>query len=134
MKYKINETYFDVIDTEDKCYFLGLLLSDGSNNYKNVSIGLSGDDKSILEIFSKILYDNHRPLLVNKLSDINENHKDSHKLFICNKHICETLRKIGMIKNKTYNMPFPSVIDNCFKFSHFLRGYFDGDGSVIIQN
>ena len=28
-KYKVNENYFDIIDTEDKAYFLGLLFADG---------------------------------------------------------------------------------------------------------
>jgi hypothetical protein len=134
MKYKINEKYFDNLDTEDKNYFLGLLMADGHNNGKNVSIALSGDDKIILEKLSSIIYENYRPLLTNNLSLINKLHKDSHKLYICNMNICKRLSDIGMTKNKTYDMKFPKEIDDINKFRHFLRGYFDGDGCVTIQN
>lgn len=134
MKYKINENYFDKLDTEDKNYFLGLLMADGHNNGKNISIGLSGDDDIILKKFSSIIYENYRPLLTSNLSLINKLHKDSHRLYICNKKICSRLSEIGMTKNKTYDMKFPKEIDDIKKFRHFLRGYFDGDGCITIQN
>ena len=38
--YSLNETYFDVIDTEEKAYFLGLLYADGSHNLKKYCICL----------------------------------------------------------------------------------------------
>lgn len=36
-KYWINENYFDVIDSEEKAYILGLFYADGSNNVKTYS-------------------------------------------------------------------------------------------------
>ena len=35
-KYTLNEEFFDIIDTEAKAYFLGLLYADGSNNEKEI--------------------------------------------------------------------------------------------------
>jgi len=39
-KYNIDETFFDVIDTEEKAYFLGFLYADGYNNTDRNSVNL----------------------------------------------------------------------------------------------
>lgn len=133
MKYLLNEGYFEKFDSEDKLYLIGLLFADGCNNGNNISIGLSGDEeKYILEFISKKIYMNPRPLY--KTCFKNSNYNDNHRLYICNKKISSDLEKIGLVKNKTYSLKFPVFIDDEIKFRHFLRGYFDGDGSVIIQN
>ena len=50
-KYKLNEHYFDVIDTPNKAYILGLLHADGCNmmNKSTICIGLQESDKDLLE-------------------------------------------------------------------------------------
>ena len=40
-KYEVNESFFDVIDTEEKAYFLGFLYADGYNNTDRNSVNLS---------------------------------------------------------------------------------------------
>src|SRR5690606_14362207 len=56
-KYKINQNFFDNIDTEEKAYFLGLLCADGCNHINNtkVSLFLKESDKEILEKFKNML-------------------------------------------------------------------------------
>ena len=57
--YGINEDYFDVIDSEDKAYFLGLLFADGCNircgGKHIVRIRLQEKDKYILDRFKVIM-------------------------------------------------------------------------------
>src|SRR5690606_34041342 len=62
-KYNIDETFFDVIDTEEKAYFLGFLYADGYNNTdrNSVALSLKEDDKEILEILNNLLQPN-KPL------------------------------------------------------------------------
>ena len=62
-KYNIDETFFDVIDTEEKAYFLGFLYADGYNNTdrNSVALSLNEDDKEILEKFNNLLQSN-KPL------------------------------------------------------------------------
>lgn len=69
-KYTLDEHYFDIIDTQDKAYYLGLLFSDGCNNICRyaVRIGLQERDKEILEKFSYDIKTN-RPLRFIKTSD-----------------------------------------------------------------
>ena len=50
-KYKVDETYFDEINTKDKAYFLGWMFADGYNNRKNQTFHLTihSKDKNIQE-------------------------------------------------------------------------------------
>ena len=43
-------------------------------------------------------------------------------------YICKTLEKLGMVQNKSLILTFPTFLDKSL-YSHFIRGYFDGDGS-----
>ena len=40
-----------------------------------------------------------------------------------------SLKLLGVIENKSHNLQFPNI-DPCL-YSHFIRGYFDGDGCII---
>jgi hypothetical protein len=135
-KYPINESFFDSIDSANKAYFLGLLYADGCNktNSNTVDIQLSGSDKEILEKLTKLIYPYGRPLYIRKSRILNINDKiafgkEAYVLSIHNKHISNTLSQCGMIKSKSLTLKFPTCISNNL-YSHFIRGYFDGDGSI----
>lgn len=57
-KYDVDDAYFDIIDTQDKTYFLGLLYADGCN-YENqgvIKIDLIQDNKELqLKVKSPLL-------------------------------------------------------------------------------
>lgn len=130
-KYTLNEHYFDKIDTEGKAYFLGLLYADGCNSEENnsVIIGLQERDEHILNSFKEELGTN-APLAFINLNKKNPNWSNSLKLSIHSKHMSQTLSKIGCHKKKSLTLKFPTndiVPDSLLR--HFVRGYFDGDGS-----
>ena len=127
-RYKIMEDYFDNVNTEKKAYFLGLLYADGSNNDKQICISLAVDDKGILEQFCHELYKDDSPLRYVRSND--DNHSDIASLTICNKHIVNILSKAGMIRSKTRKLRYPKNL-NPSLHNHFIRGYFDGDGSIM---
>ena len=54
-KYDVNQNYFDIIDTQNKAYFLGFLYADGnvSKDNNNIQIALQARDLHILESFKK---------------------------------------------------------------------------------
>jgi len=120
-KYPLNENFFDVIDSEEKAYFLGFLYADGYNNLsKNtVSLTLQSRDISILEQLSKLIYSN-RPLLKDRCYS---------RLSITSKHISNKLQELGCKQAKTHTLEFPKWLDKQL-LKHFIRGYFDGDGCV----
>lgn len=129
-KYSINETFFDVIDTEEKAYFLGFLYADGYNNTdrNSVALSLKEDDKEILEILNNFLQPN-KPLQYVEIKTTNSTNQ--YRLVIANKHISQKLVELGCDKAKTYSLMFPSE-EQVPKYlvRHFVRGYFDGDGWV----
>jgi hypothetical protein len=129
-KYFINHNFFEKIDTEEKSYFLGLLYADGCNHKNStiVSLGLSEKDKNILEIFSSFVQP-EKPLLFRKSN--NTKWSNSYVLVIQSRKISSDLEILGCISNKTHLLNFPTenqVPD--YLISHFIRGYFDGDGSI----
>lgn len=133
-EYFINENYFDVIDTEDKAYFLGLIYADGclvlSNN--TLSISLQESDKHILEKLTELLQPN-KPLI--KILPRQETHKIQYRICISNKHIVQQIQKIGVFPNKSFKIRLPTNEQVPKELlHHFIRGYFDGDGCISIYN
>ena len=129
-KYPIVEDFFDKINTEEKAYFLGFLYADGYNNTdrNSVNLSLKEDDKEILEILNNLLQPN-KPLQYVEIKTTNSSNQ--YRLVIANKHISQKLVELGCGKAKTHNLKFPTeeqVPSHLIR--HFIRGYFDGDGSV----
>lgn len=130
-KYPINENYFDKIDTEDKAYFLGLLYADGYNSegIAGASIGLQESDRDILEKFIFYLEYIGKPLSINVPK--NPIHKNICVLRIHSEKIAKQLAKLGCTKRKSLVLKFPTeeqVPKHLLR--HFVRGHFDGDGSI----
>ena len=131
-KYTLNENYFDQINTPNKAYILGFLYADGHNEISKftISMSLQEEDKEILEKIRKELCSN-KPLEYIDYSnkhDYGYNYKYQFRLNLFSKHMCKSLENIGMKSNKSLSLVFP-VIDSKL-YSHFIRGYFDGDGSI----
>lgn len=133
IKYTINENYFDKIDTEEKAYILGFLYADG-NNYLDkaqISMGLEERDKEILEKINKCM-DYNKPLdfldLSNKTT-FGYHYENMYRLVIYNKYLSNVLNLRGMVPKKSLILEFPKWL-NPHLYKHFIRGYFDGDGSV----
>jgi hypothetical protein len=134
-KYNIDETFFDVIDTEEKAYFLGFLYADGYNNTdrNSVNLSLKESDKDILIRLNNLIQPD-KPLQYVEFKKETRGYKNSsnqYRLAIANKHISERLTELGCCKNKTHIITFPSEEQVPKHLQrHFIRGYFDGDGCV----
>lgn len=138
-KLRINENIFDSIDTEEKAYWLGFIYADGCiyKSYSRsrdrysyrLSISLKESDYSHLVKFNNFIQATY-----NKVSIKKTNYKDKSccKWQINNKHLFDTLNSYGCTERKSLTLKFPNI--NIFKsynlVRHFIRGYFDGDGSI----
>lgn len=135
-KYSLDENYFDVIDCPNKAYILGLLYSDGSNNPKKstVSISLQEEDKELLERVKNEV-GSEKPLEFLDYSnkhDYGYHYKNQYRLLFFSQHMCQSLIDKGVIPNKSLKTTFPEWLDESL-YSHFIRGMYDGDGSVCQQ-
>jgi predicted DNA-binding protein YlxM (UPF0122 family) len=131
--YPINEDFFDVIDTEEKAYFLGFLYADGCNHLKEnfVTLGVQHSDKEILKKLAALIYKENPDNQI-KISDRTHDNKGITAYFTINsKHICHRLDQLGCVQSKTFKIKYPNWLSNDLH-RHFIRGYFDGDGGSTI--
>ena len=138
---KINHDYFENIDSEHKAYWLGFIYADGSITKKAYEKGsytyrlrmeLMFEDKYILEQMALDLESDLKPKeYYNDTSSFEGYNKPKHTAYIMfsSKKMGEDLVKLGVVPNKTLILKsLPSIPDNLMK--HFIRGFFDGDGSI----
>ena len=140
-KILFDETIFDVIDTEEKAYWLGFWYADGyieSSPLKNgvkshygVEISLKGDDYLHLEKFNRFI--KHSKNIV-KISNVTCNNSICKRCrwSVTNKHLWTTLNNLGCTPKKSLTIKFPdiSLFANKKLIRHFIRGYWDGDGCL----
>lgn len=126
-KYFINHDYFKT-QSEDLGYWLGILGSDGSVNKKEneIYIELQRQDKELLEKLNKSI-ENQRPVKDYETARGYENSK----IYFYSAEIKKDLKDFKIIPNKTYDEKygFPYKLNKKY-YKDYLRGLFDGDGSI----
>lgn len=110
-------------------YVLGFFAADGcmiKNKRGAHFIEFHITDKDILIKIKRLLNSE------NKISTKKRNvkWKTGYKLQIGSKIMFEDLLSLGMTPRKSKVMKFPRISDKYI--SHFIRGYFDGDGNVFL--
>lgn len=134
LTYSYNEDYFSEIDTEDKAYWLGFIYADGfitKRTYGNPVFGITLAEKEPLELLNECMSSN-KPIGVYKKVNSYNSESIEYKLAFCSKKLVSDLEKWGCVERKTFKLKFPNISRELIP--HFIRGYFDGDGSVFIHN
>jgi len=132
-KHKCNEDYFEKIDSKEKAYWLGLLYADGyvrkrkqfNGKHKQggiVGISLKNGDEYLLE---QLIIDLESTYKLTK--QIKDNFL-SYRLEVNSVKMVDDLITLGCVPNKSLKLS-PPKLDEKF-IPHFIRGYFDGDGSI----
>jgi hypothetical protein len=134
--------YFDVIDTEEKAYWLGFLTADGwvNKNIKNgsgvIGIELQYGDIKHLKKFNKSLAGNYqitdrwRPCKISTKDPNKKHHTCIIRIFSLIMY--NSLVKLGFANDKSYNFSMPKLSPELMR--HYMRGYFDGDGCLTVTN
>ena len=112
-------------------YILGFIVADGciikrKGGTESYIFNITSKDKDILEKIRKILGSNHKIGIKYNSLKIPYN-----QIQICNLEICRDLMKLGIHPRKTYNLGPIGTPEKYFP--DFVRGFFDGDGSVYMQ-
>jgi intein-encoded DNA endonuclease-like protein len=132
-RYDANHNYFDVIDTEDKAYWLGFIFADGyireRKSGNSLDMKLSLNDKEHLELFKKSIDSTH--VIMNMVNEVKykggvSKSKLCH-IAVYSSKLVESIKKQGVHSRKTFTIERPNI--NPELINHFIRGYFDGDGS-----
>ena len=133
---KFDNTVFDTIDNEEKAYWLGFMYADGyiSSTNNSVELSLKGEDFDHLEKFRKFL--NYDTVIKKSKSKCGKKEFSRCRLTMTNKHFHNSLINKGCVPNKSLILTFPnlSIFSSTDLIKHFIRGYVDGDGSVVIAS
>lgn len=131
-KYSINEQYFDIIDTPNKAYILGLLYADGTRDRdsNNISISLQERDKKILDQINQEIGSNRPLWYVDNSKKKDAKRMNQWRLSFCNERMARSLFEYGLVPCKEFKTTFPNQINEKL-WRHFIRGYMDGDGCVL---
>ena len=136
-KNEINENYFEKIDTPEKAYWLGFIMADGCiYHYKDsdkvqFEIKIKSTDGKHLERFAKSIDFDISKIKYGEAKRKNTVCKYA-KIRTYNKTFCENLIKHGIFDQKSGKEIFPKMPEE-FK-RDFIRGFIDGDGSIMIDN
>lgn len=139
--YTCDYHYFDVIDTEEKAYWLGFLSADGwINKNEETNAGVTGielqyGDINHLKKFNKSISGNYqitdrwRTCTLSKYKE-KKNHMCMIRIFSLT--IYNSLAKLGFTNEKSFDCHIPDLPEELLR--HYIRGYFDGDGCFSYTN
>lgn len=132
-RYTLNDDYFDKIDEPEKAYWLGFIYADGyvgGEDTNSIVITLSEVDKNHLEKFKNTI--SYTGEIRNAGKGGFENSKNRYSINFSSKKMASDLRGLGLYPGKSTTMEsMPELPKSLIR--HFIRGYFDGDGSVYQQ-
>jgi len=127
--YAVDEYAFDTI-TPDAAYWWGFLYADGGISRRSLVLSLKWSDIEHVEKFKKFIK-SESP--IKKYS-----HKIGGKSYpacylgVTSQHLVDRLRCLGIVPHRTN---FDAVKDNLQPemICHWIRGFFDGDGTIYVN-
>ena len=125
---ELDESYFNIIDTEAKAYFIGLIISDGNvfrkvstnNRQASISITLDLSDSYILNAFKNEVKTN---------TEIGHDGRGCGTIAVRSNKMAKDLEQYGIVPRKSFLTSLPKNIRSDL-MPHLIRGIFDGDGNV----
>jgi len=143
-KYTLNDMFFSN-DTPESFYLAGFIAADG-NIYDNIdsknkqhnelSISLKAGDILHLEKIKTIIGSDHKlykRLIKNSKRNVKYKDTVTYNLSIWAPQFINDLRRFNIGHRKSLTYDVPNWLMDHKLVSHFLRGYFDGDGSIVLD-
>lgn len=143
-KYFVNDHFWDVIDTEEKAYLLGYFIADGclclenkkhkgviDSHSKRLGFCVSIDDYEVVELIQKCIVPSKTIEHTNSQSGVKYYRKPQLRIRWISNYMFDKLVSYGIKPRKTYDNKFklPEGLIPVELMRHFIRGYFDGDGT-----
>jgi|HubBroStandDraft_5_1064220.scaffolds.fasta_scaffold144936_2 hypothetical protein len=124
----LNDNYFAEIKTEEQAYLLGWIASDGHIGKRGFKIAIKQSDKNILEKMRNYFCPD-LPVRDFDTDDGKRSSLEANSIKI-SKDLCHLLKIKPGKKSDIVRLP---ELDEKYLW-HFIRGYFDGDGTVNDPN
>lgn len=120
--FSINEGFFNRWSA-DMAYILGLIITDGCVSRAG-TVSLCMNEKELLEKVRQTMDSEHKITL-------SKHQKGLYNFKFSRKKMTEKLAAFGILPNKSMNVKCPDVPSEFL--ADFIRGVFDGDGSVFFD-
>jgi intein-encoded DNA endonuclease-like protein len=135
-RYNVNHSFFRVIDSEEKAYWLGFLFADGcvreNKSGSQVILKLSIKDKEHLMMFKNSVESEHKITYYENRTVSKKGTPSKSKTCIIRINSNEMVRDLinkGCTPKKTFTIDYPNIDEKFYK--DFIRGYYDGDGNFF---
>lgn len=136
-RYTCDSDYFKNIDSEQKAYWLGFCYADGFLTRKEYGvlyfgISLNKQDIKHLYKFKEAIKSNAKILSYT----VKQGYKvgtEYCRIIISDEAFVNNLIEHGMIEHKSNIMEPPKMLPEIYE-KHFIRGFMDANGSVVINN
>ena len=136
--YNYDYSFFNVIDTEEKAYWLGFISADGCVTINEetqsceLCIRLKASDFEHLKKFNKALKGNVQVTFNKRLcSFTGKTYPMCNIRYYCKEMVYDLL-KYNVIPAKSLVIKYPNNIPKELE-KHYIRGYFDGNGCLSIS-
>ena len=136
--YNYDYSFFNVIDTEEKAYWLGFISADGCVTINEetqsceLCIRLQASDFEHLKKFNKALKGNVQVTFNKRLcSFTGKTYPMCNIRYYCKEMVYDLL-KYNVIPAKSLVIKYPNNIPKELE-KHYIRGYFDGNGCLSIS-
>jgi len=136
---KINHFYFSNIDKKEKAYLLGFIIADGWVHSKRNQVGISCQDRHVIELAKKEWETPNKIIEVIKKTPITTDDgkeyfskKPMHQLIVHSKKMIDDLAILGIVDRKSLITTLP-LLDKDMQ-AHMMRGIIDGDGTVYVHS
>lgn len=121
---------FNIIDSEEKAYWLGFLAADGNLSKKQLTLLLAEKDKNHLLKFKKFINVDYK--VSKKITTLKNKKFVGYRYSVSSIKFIESLFKHNLYPNKSATISIPPTIPYNL-LNHYIRGIFDGDGSYYIK-
>ncbi len=112
---------FESIETEEQAYITGLLFADGYMTHMQIGLRLKISDESLVKTIRDYFS-----------SEITLNVEPKSCGFVISSDVaCKNLKRLGKVKTGE-PIHVPRMDKSLVR--HFIRGYFDGDGTIFVCN
>jgi len=131
-----DQDFFENIDTEEKAYWFGIIMADGNvgntgaSDDNRVTVAFSEKDEEHLKLFQKTV--KHSGKFYIKQHENSFTNKKMYYLNLNSMKTASDVKKHGCLPRKTGNSSIPKLKKELIP--HFIRGYFDGDGSLSVYD
>jgi hypothetical protein len=131
-KQPLDVDYFKYIDSAEKAYWLGFIAADGHISKTKYKLAFCVKDEDILFKLKNAI--NAGSPVSHRFNHDKRTNKtyEQYNIQITSKKFCEYIKQHGVTELKSDIFEFPNIEERFY--SHFIRGMYDGDGSISIKS